>query len=139
MMNAVFTTVATASGDGRNGRTETEDGLLAVEVRIPKEMGGQGGATNPEQLLAAGYAACFLSALKAVARAEKADVDGAQVSATVSIGMRPTGGFGLAAELDIHAPDLDDDTTLALAHRAHELCPYSNAISGNVEVKLSVV
>jgi osmotically inducible protein OsmC len=138
-MDAIYTTVATASGDGRNGHTETEDGLLAVDVRIPKEMGGQGGATNPEQLFAAGYAACFLSAVKVVARAEKADVDGAQVSATVAIGRRPAGGMGLAVELDIHAPNLDDDSTLALANKAHELCPYSNAISGNVDVKLTVV
>lgn len=138
-MNAIYTTVATASGDGRNGHIETEDGLLAVDVRIPKEMGGEGGATNPEQLFAAGYSACFLSAFKAVARAEKVDVNGAQVSATVSIGMRPAGGFGLAVELDIHAPGLDDDTTLALANKAHEMCPYSNAVSGNVEVTLTVV
>ena len=102
-------------------------------------MGGQGGATNPEQLFAAGYAACFLSAIKVVARAEKADVDGAQVSASVAIGMRPAGGMGLAVELDIHAPNLDDDSALALAHKAHELCPYSNAIRGNVDVKLTVV
>src|SRR6476619_2089587 len=88
-MQAMYTATATATGEGRNGPTESEDGLLSVDVRIPKEMGGPGGATNPEQLFAAGYAACFHSALKAVARAEKADVDGAQVSATVSIGRRP--------------------------------------------------
>jgi len=102
-------------------------------------MGGEGGATNPEQLFAAGYAACFLSALRAVARPEKSDVEGAQVSATVSIGMRPAGGMGLAVELDVHVPHLDDASTLALAHKAHQLCPYSNAISGNVEVTLTVV
>src|SRR6201994_380865 len=108
-MDAIYTAVATASGDGRNGHTTSEDGLLDVDVRIPKEMGGPGGATNPEQLFAAGYAACFHSALKHVAAAEKADVTGTEVSASVSIGMLDSGGFGLAVELDVHAPALDHD------------------------------
>jgi len=138
-MQPIYTTTATASGDGRNGRTESEDGLLAVDVQIPKEMGGAGGATNPEQLFAAGYAACFHSALKLVARGEGADLEGSEVSATVSIGTVDGGGFGLAVALDVHAPNLADDVALDLVQKAHQVCPYSNATRGNVEVTLSVV
>ncbi|WP_018638750.1 organic hydroperoxide resistance protein [Parafrankia elaeagni] len=138
-MDALYTAIATASGDGRNGHTESEDGLLSVDVRIPKEMGGAGGATNPEQLFAAGYAACFHSALKLVGQSESADLEGSQVSASVSIGTLPSGGFGLAVELDVHAPNLDKATTEALVEKAHQVCPYSNAVRGNVDVALSVV
>ena len=136
-MDALYTATATATGDGRNGRTESEDGLLAVDVRIPKEMGGPGGATNPEQLFAAGYAACFHSALKLVGK--DADLTGSEVSASVSIGFLATGSFGLAVELDIHAPNIDRDTALALVQKAHEVCPYSNATRGNVDVALTIV
>jgi osmotically inducible protein OsmC len=138
-MQKLYTTTATATGDGRNGHTATEDGQLDVDVRIPTEMGGPGGATNPEQLFAAGYAACFHSALKVVAGGSKADLSDSAVSATVAIGMLPTGGFGLAVELDVHIPNLSDDEALALVQKAHEVCPYSNATRGNIEVNLSVV
>jgi Ohr subfamily peroxiredoxin len=102
-------------------------------------MGGPGGATNPEQLFAAGYAACFHSAMKFVAAADKTDVTGTEVSASVSIGMTPSGGFGLAVELDVHAPALSPEVALALVEKAHQVCPYSNATRGNVEVTLKVV
>lgn len=138
-MEALYTATATASGDGRNGHSESDDGLLSVDVRIPKEMGGPGGATNPEQLFAAGYAACFHSALKVVGKQDSADLEGSQVSASVSIGSRPEGGFGLAVEIDVHAPRLDRETTTALVQKAHQVCPYSNAVNGNVEVTLTVV
>ncbi len=138
-MNTLYTAVATATGDGRNGHTASEDGILDVDVRIPKEMGGPGGATNPEQLFAAGYAACFHSALKLVGGQEKADVTGTEVSASVSIGTLDSGGFGLAVELDVHAPNLEHDAALALVEKAHQVCPYSNATRGNVEVKLTVI
>ena len=115
------------------------DGLLDVDVRIPKEMGGSGGATNPEQLFAAGYAACFHSALKFAAMADKLDTTGTEVSASVGIGILATGGFGIAVELDVHAPALDKRTAETLVARAHEVCPYSNATRGNVEVTLTVV
>src|ERR1700710_2139658 len=91
-MDAIYTATATATGDGRNGHTATEDGLLDVDVRVPQEMGGPGGATNPEQLFAAGYAACFHSALKLVGK--DADLTDSAVSASVSIGMLTSGGFG---------------------------------------------
>ena len=138
-MNVMYTAVATASGDGRNGHSESEDGQLSVDVRVPKEMGGPGGGTNPEQLFAAGYAACFHSALKVAGRSESADLTDSQVSASVGIGAQPGGGFGLTVALDIHAPRLDRTSALELASKAHQLCPYSNAIKGNVDVTLSVV
>lgn len=136
-MNPLYTATATATGDGRNGHTETDDGVLSVDVRVPNELGGPGGATNPEQLFAAGYAACFHSALKLVAK--DADLTDSAVSASVSIGTLPDGGFGLGVELDVHAPKLDHNTALELARTAHGVCPYSNATRGNVEVVLTVV
>ena len=95
-MDVLYTATAHATGDGRNGHALSDDGILDLDLRIPKEMGGPGGATNPEQLFAAGYAACFHSALKVVAGREKLDVTGTEVSASVGIGTLPNGGFGLA-------------------------------------------
>jgi osmotically inducible protein OsmC len=135
----IYTAVALASGDGRNGHAASEDGILDLDLRVPKEMGGPGGATNPEELFAAGYAACFHSAFKLVAGQEKADVDGTEVSASVSIGMLDNGGFGLAVELDVHAPNLSADDAERLVARAHEVCPYSNATRGNIDVTLTIV
>lgn len=138
-MEALYTAVATATGDGRNGHATSEDGMLDLDLRIPKEMGGAGGATNPEQLFAVGYAACFHSALKLVAGRDKLDVTGTEVSASVSIGATESGGFGLAVELDVHAPALDQETAEKLAAAAHEVCPYSNATRGNIDVVLRVI
>jgi len=138
-MNVLYTATATATGDGRNGHATSEDGILDLDLRIPTQMGGPGGATNPEQLFAVGYAACFHSALKVVAGREKLDVTGTEVSASVGIGMNDAGGFGLTVELDVHAPALDHDTALALVEQAHQVCPYSNATRGNIEVKLTVI
>lgn len=137
----IYTVVAMASGDGRNGHATSEDGILDLDLRVPKEMGGPGGATNPEELFAAGYAACFHSALKLVADAEKADVNGTEVSASVSFGSIEGGGggFGLAVELDVHAPQLSIEEAERLVARAHEVCPYSNATRGNIEVTLKIV
>ena len=138
-MQPIYTATATATGDGRNGHVASEDGLVDTDVRVPREMGGPGGATNPEQLFAAGYAACFHSALKVVAGGEQIELGGTEVSASVSIGTLDGGGFGLAVELDVHAPGLDHDQALALVEKAHQVCPYSNATRGNVEVTLRVV
>ena len=138
-MKAMYTATATATGDGRNGHVTSEDGILDVDVRIPKELGGAGGATNPEQLFAAGYAACFHSALKLVGGAEKADLTGTEVSASVSIGALSGVGFGLAVELDVHAPSLEHAAAVALVERAHQVCPYSNATRGNIDVTLKVI
>jgi Ohr subfamily peroxiredoxin len=137
-VDALYEAVAHATGDGRNGHARTDDGILDVDVRIPTELGGPGGATNPEQLFAAGYAACFHSAIKFAAAREKLDVTDSEVSVTVFLGVVDT-GFGLAVELDVHIPNLDKDAARALTERAHEVCPYSNATRGNVEVKLAVV
>lgn len=137
-LTVLYTAVATATGDGRNGHTATDDGLLDLDVRVPVAMGGPGGATNPEQLFAAGYAACFHSALKYVAAAERTDVSDTEVIARVGIGMLPEGGFGLTVELDLHAPSLSREDAERLLERAHQVCPYSNATRGNVDVVLTV-
>jgi Ohr subfamily peroxiredoxin len=138
-MDILYTATAHATGDGRNGHATSDDGILDLDLRIPQEMGGPGGATNPEQLFAAGYAACFHSALKVVAGREKLDVTGTEVSASVGIGMTDAGGFGLAVELDVHAPALDRAVAEDLVAKAHQVCPYSNATRGNIEVTLTVV
>jgi lipoyl-dependent peroxiredoxin len=138
-MQALYSTTAHATGDGRNGHVQSDDGLVDADVRIPKEMGGAGGATNPEQLFAAGYAACFHSALRLVAAQDGVDTTGTEVSATVSIGTLENGGFGLAVELDVSVPAADRDTAEAVVAKAHQVCPYSNATRGNVDVALVVV
>ena len=138
-MDALYTAVATATGDGRNGHVRSDDGLVDTDVRMPTGLGGPGGATNPEQLFAAGYAACFHSAVKVVARREKLDVDGTEITARVSIGSDGAGGFGLAVELDLHAPNLDKAAAQDLLEKAHQVCPYSNATRGNIDVVLAVV
>jgi lipoyl-dependent peroxiredoxin len=138
-LQVLYTATAHATGDGRNGHATTDDGQLDVDLRIPTEMGGPGGATNPEQLFAVGYAACFHSALKVVAARQRLDVSGSEVSASVGIGALDDGGFGLAVELDVHVPALDQAQAEALAADAHEVCPYSNATRGNIPVTLKVV
>ena len=138
-MDILYTATAHATGDGRNGHATSDDGILDVDLRAPKELGGAGGATNPEQLFAAGYAACFHSAIKVVASREKLDVTGTEVSASVGLGMNAAGGFNIAVELDVHAPALDRAAAEALVAKAHEVCPYSNATRGNVEGTLTVV
>jgi lipoyl-dependent peroxiredoxin len=138
-MQTLYATTAHATGDGRNGHVQSDDGLVDTDVRIPKEMGGAGGATNPEQLFAAGYAACFHSALKLVAARDGVDTTGTEVSATVSIGMLDNGGFGLAVELDVSVPAVDRAMAEAVVAKAHEVCPYSNATRGNIDVALVVV
>jgi lipoyl-dependent peroxiredoxin len=137
-MKVLYTATAHATGDGRNGHARSEDGILDVDMRVPKEMGGPGGAANPEMLFAAGYAACFHSALKVVARQEKVGVDGSEVAASVGIGPLDNGGFGLTVELRVSVPDLDRDTAEKLVARAHAVCPYSNATRGNIPVTLTV-
>ena len=138
-MDILYTAVGHATGDGRNGHVHTDDGLLDLDVRIPTELGGPGGGTNPEQLFALGYSACFHSAIKFVAAGDKLDTTDSEVSASVGIGFLESGGFGITAELDIALPNLDHDTATALVDRAHEVCPYSNATRGNVDVKLTVL
>ena len=119
-------------------QARTSDGRLDLELAIPKEMGGSGNGTNPEQLFAVGYAACFHSALRLVGRQEKADVSDSAVGARVSLGQIDNGGFGLAVELEVTLPNVDHDTAQQLTEKAHQVCPYSNATRGNIDVKLVV-
>ncbi len=136
-----YRTTATAHG-GRDGESRTDDGALAVKLGVPKEMGGNGQGNNPEQLFAAGYAACFLGAMKFVAsqNADGAKVPSdATVNADVGIGPRSEGGFGLDIELKVHLPGIDRAAAEALVDKAHQVCPYSNATRGNVPVRLSVI
>jgi lipoyl-dependent peroxiredoxin len=137
-MKTLYTTTAIATGDGRNGHVQTTDGFLDANVRMPVELGGAGGATNPEQLFAAGYAACFHSALKLVAGKLGGDTTDSEIVADVSLTALPSGGFGLAVALEVTLPAMDTESATTLVKAAHEVCPYSNAIRGNVEVALSV-
>ncbi|NLU71638.1 organic hydroperoxide resistance protein [Streptomyces sp. HNM0575] len=130
-----YTAVATAE-NGRDGRVASDDGHIDVVVNPPKELGGSGEGTNPEQLFAAGYSACFQSALGVVARKEKADISGSTVTARVGIGSTPEGGFGLTVALEAHIPNVDEATAKDLLEKAHQVCPYSNATRGNIEVSL---
>jgi len=137
-MNVLYTATARATGDGRNGHARSEDGILDIDMRIPREMGGTGGAANPEMLFAAGYAACFHSALKLVGRQEKVNTDGSEIIASVGIGSLDNGGFGLTVDLKVSLPNTDRPTAEKLVARAHEVCPYSNATRGNIPVTLAV-
>ncbi len=138
-MTALYTASATASGDGRNGHVRSSDGVLDFDLAIPKELGGPGGAlTNPEQLFAAGYAACFHSALKRVASAQKITLTDTAITVDVGIGQLPSGGFGLTVAIEAELPGLDDEQAKAVLEAAHQLCPYSNATRGNVEVALTL-
>ena len=134
-MKVLYKTRASATG-GRDGQASTDDGLLSVKLAPPKELGGPGGATNPEQLFAAGYAACFLGAMKFVGNRDKIAVP-ADVSVTAEVGIGPRddgGGFGITAALIVNLPGMDAAAAEDLMARAHVVCPYSHAIRGNVEV-----
>ncbi len=128
---------ATATG-GRDGSVKSSDGLLDLKVSVPREMGGAGGGVNPEQLFAAGYSACFLSAIKFLAGMQKIALStDAVVNATVGIGKTPA-GFGLEVQLAVNLPGMDRTVAQALVNKAHEVCPYSNATRGNIEVSITL-
>ncbi|MFF1260579.1 organic hydroperoxide resistance protein [Streptomyces sp. NPDC058321] len=133
--DVVYTAVATAE-NGRDGRVSTDDGKLDVVVNPPKEQGGSGAGTNPEQLFAAGYSACFQGALAVVARQENADISGSTVTAHVGIGKNDE-GFGLIVEIAAKIPNVDEATAKSLIEKAHQVCPYSKATRGNITVTLS--
>ena len=134
-----YRTSATATG-GRDGRARSEDGRLEVQLATPKALGGAGGeGTNPEQLFAAGYAACFLGALKVAGQQLKVRVPAeTSITATVGIGPRSEGGFGITADLEVTLPGVDRAEAQKVVEAAHQICPYSNATRNNVEVGLSV-
>jgi lipoyl-dependent peroxiredoxin len=136
-MSAMYTAIATASG--RDGRAVTSDKKLDVTLARPAEMGGDGEGTNPEQLFAAGYAACFASALGLVAGKRKVDTADAAVTAEVGLNPNGSGGFGLSVTLRVELPDdVDAGTGRELVEAAHQVCPYSNATRGNIPVELVV-
>jgi len=136
-MDALYTAVATAT-HGRDGRAVSSDGKLDLQLAIPVEMGGSGQGTNPEQLFAAGYAACFASALGLVGRQAKVDVSEAAVTGEVGIGKQGE-GFGLAVTLRVELPEsVDEATGRKLVDQAHQVCPYSNATRGNIPVEIVV-
>jgi len=135
-MKILYQTQASATG-GRNGHVVSADGVLDLKLVIPREMGGPGGAlSNPEQLFAAGYAACFDSALAVVAGQSKLKLAGTRVDATVGIGPNDAGGYGLAVKLAVTIPDVPREQAQTLLEQAHAVCPYSNALRGNVAVEL---
>ena len=139
-VSPVYTAKATATG-GRDGSARTEDGSLDVKLSPPKEMGGDGKGNNPEQLFAAGYAACYIGAMKFATTQDdslpKVPAD-AKVDAEVGIGPRDDGGFGLAVTLKVTLPGLDRDEAQRVADAGHKICPYSNAVKGNIDVTTTV-
>jgi osmotically inducible protein OsmC len=138
-MSALYTTQAVAVG-GRAGSVRSLDGLFSAKLALPASLGGKGGATNPEQLFASGYAACFGNAVIHVARAQKLPVkdDDVQVTAEVSLNPNGSGGFQLAVSLVVEVLGIDQATAEKLVETAHSVCPYSNAVRGNIDVQLQV-
>jgi Ohr subfamily peroxiredoxin len=134
----LHTAEATVRG-GRDGHGRSSDGILDLDIRPPSELGGQGGGTNPEQLFAMGFAACFQSAMGVIGRRMKVDTSESDVTGRVTIGTIDGGAFGLAVELDVHIPGVDEATALEVVRGAHEVCPYSNATRDNIEVTLKVI
>ncbi|HWK07403.1 MAG TPA: organic hydroperoxide resistance protein [Puia sp.] len=137
-MEKLYTAKATATG-GRNGHVRSEDGILDIEVRTPASLGGpKGQYLNPELLFAGGYAACFDNALLNVIRAEKIQVGTTTTTAEVSLGKMENGGYTLEVTLEVEVPGLEKSAAEALVNKAHQLCPYSNATRGNIQVTLLV-
>ncbi len=136
-VDAKYKTTATASGGGRDGQTALADGTMHLQLVVPKELGGPGGdGANPEKLFALGYSACFLGALRVAAAQTKIKLpEGSTVTATIGIGPRSEGGFGITAELDVYLPGLADADASKLVETTHGICPYSNAIKASVDVK----
>jgi osmotically inducible protein OsmC len=138
MAKPIYTAQATVTGGRDEGHGRTSDGTLEVDLRLPPEMGGAGGGTNPEQLFAVGFASCFESALKVVARRERLEAGDVSVASSVDLLPTPERGFKLAVGLDVTLPSVEDpERAAALVAAAHKVCPYSNATRGNIEVALS--
>jgi lipoyl-dependent peroxiredoxin len=137
-IEVVFTAESTATGGGRDGHVKSSDGRIDLDTRPPKEAGGNGEGTNPEQLFSAGYAACFLGALRLVARNNDIKLDDATgITAQVGFGKDPAGGFGIDAHLIGYIPGLQQSAADDLMEKAHQVCPYSKATRGNIDVTLS--
>jgi lipoyl-dependent peroxiredoxin len=139
MAQVLYTAQATVTGGRQSGHGRTNDGALDVQLRYPKEMGGDGGGTNPEQLFAVGYAACFESALGVVGRRERAEVGDVSINSRVSLLPTAERGFNLAVDLDITLPQVrEPEQAVRIVAAAHQVCPYSNATRGNIDVTLTV-
>ncbi|ODQ88404.1 organic hydroperoxide resistance protein [Mycolicibacterium flavescens] len=137
-IEVVFTSESTASGGGREGHVKSSTGRIDLNTNHPKEMGGSGEGTNPEELFSAGYAACFLGALRLVAKNEKIDIDDASgITAQVGFGKDPAGGFAINAHLIGYLPGMEQSAADELMKKAHEVCPYSKATRGNIDVTLA--
>src|SRR4051794_31379488 len=137
MAKVLYTAQATVTGGRANGHGVTSDGTLDVQLRAPAEMGGEGGGTNPEQLFAIGFAACFEGAIGVAGRREKVEVGDVSIDSKVSLGPTEERGFALSVELDVTLPHVTDpDQAARIVESAHQVCPYSNATRGNIEVKL---
>jgi Ohr subfamily peroxiredoxin len=138
MPDPLYTAEANVTGGRAEGHGHTTDGLLDVQLRLPSEMGGNADGTNPEQLFAVGYAACFEGALGAVARRQHAELGDVSIDSKVSLYPTPERGFKLGARLDVTLPDIDDaEQAKEIVAAAHQVCPYSNATRGNIEVTLT--
>ncbi len=138
MAQPLYTAEATVTGGRSEGHGVTSDGALDVQMRTPEELGGDGGGTNPEQLFAVGFAACFEGALGVVGRRERAEVGDVSIDSRVSLLPTPERGFKLAVELDVNLPQVQDaEQAKRIVSAAHEVCPYSNATRGNIDVKLT--
>jgi Ohr subfamily peroxiredoxin len=136
-VKVLYTARATVTGGRDAGHGRTSDGALDVQLRVPPELGGDGGGTNPEQLFAIGYAACFEGAIKTVARREKLEADDVSIAAEVSLGPNEDRSFIVAAGLDVTLPQLEEDRAAEVVAEAHRVCPYSNATRGNIDVVLT--
>jgi Ohr subfamily peroxiredoxin len=134
---AIYTAEAHVTGGRAEGHGKTSDGTLEVDLRLPAEMGGEGGGTNPEQLFAVGYAACFEGALGAVSRRQKVDTEDVEIDSKVSLHAGEDRSFYLSVELDVRLPSIVGDDAVELVREAHKVCPYSNATRGNIDVKLT--
>ena len=136
-MKVLYTAEATVTGARDQGHGRTSDGALDVQLRSPQELGGEGGGTNPEQLFAVGYAACFEGAIKTVARREKLEADDVSIESSVSLGPGDDRSFTIAVALDVTLPQLDEQQAAEIVEAAHQVCPYSNATRGNIDVALT--
>jgi osmotically inducible protein OsmC len=136
-MKVLYTAEATVTGGRDQGHGRSSDGALDVQLRSPRELGGEGGGTNPEQLFAVGYAACFEGAIKAVARREKLDADDVSIDPRVAFGPAEDRSFTIAVGLDVTLSGFDDDRAADIVRAAHKVCPYSNATRGNIDVALT--
>src|SRR3954453_19351808 len=136
-MKVLYSAEAHVTGGRDEGHGRTSDGALDVQLRSPVELGGEGGGTNPEQLFAVGYAACFEGAIKAVARREKLDADAVSIDSRVDFGPAEDRSFTIAVTLDVTLPGLDDEQAADIVRAAHDVCPYSNATRGNIDVALT--